>query len=66
MTEFEEKKETLRKLRNNNVYSKYIGYIRYPRFRNLQDKTRIDFNFPITFLVGKNGGGMDVLRLSGH
>lgn len=48
---------TLSQLRSNAVYKQYIEYIRYPFFRNLVENTRIDFDFPITFLVGKNGGG---------
>jgi len=43
--------------KKNDIYKKYIEYIRYPRFRNLVDNSKIEFNFPVTFLVGKNGGG---------
>lgn len=57
MTDLKTKMETLNKLRKNNVHKKYIEHIRYLRFRNLEDKTRIDFNSAITFLVGKNSGG---------
>lgn len=49
--------QQLIQLRNNNVHKKYIEYIRYPYFRNLEENTKITFDFPITFLVGKNGGG---------
>lgn len=49
--------EQLTQLRNKKIHRKYIKYIRYPFFRNLEENTKIDFNFPITFLVGKNGGG---------
>lgn len=49
--------QQLTQLRNNNVHKKYIEYIRYPYFRNLEENTKITFDFPITFLVGKNGGG---------
>lgn len=48
---------TLQQLRANNVYRRYIEYIRFPFFRNLETDTKITFDFPITFLVGKNGGG---------
>lgn len=57
MTDLNSKIKTLQDLRNKNVQKRYIEHIRYPRFRNLEDNTRIDFDFPITFFVGKNGGG---------
>lgn len=57
MTDIKGKIQILQKLRRQNVYKKFIEYIRYPRFRNLEDNTKIEFKFPITFLVGKNGGG---------
>lgn len=48
---------TLQQLRTNGIHKQYIEYIRYPFFRNLEVDTKITFDFPITFLVGKNGGG---------
>jgi predicted ATPase len=33
----------------------YISYIRFPHYKNLVPDLRIDFNFPITALVGVNG-----------
>lgn len=48
---------TLQQLRNNGIHRQYIEHIRYPFFRNLEADTKITFDFPITFLVGKNGGG---------
>lgn len=36
-------------------FEPFIRYIRFPRFRNLRDGTRIDFDYPITVLVGPNG-----------
>lgn len=47
----------LQQLRARNVYQRYIEHIRFPFFRNLETDTKITFDFPITFLVGKNGGG---------
>ncbi|MEY5040672.1 MAG: hypothetical protein RLZZ414_200 [Bacteroidota bacterium] len=49
--------ELLQKLRAMGVHRKYIEHIRYPFFRNLENNSKITFDFPITFLVGKNGGG---------
>jgi hypothetical protein len=36
-------------------YEPYLRHIRFPRFKNLEDGTRIDFTFPITAVVGPNG-----------
>jgi predicted ATPase len=49
--------ETLLEIRNKGIHKHYIEHIRYPFFRNLEADTKIIFDFPITFLVGKNGGG---------
>jgi predicted ATPase len=48
---------TLQQLRAKNIHKQYIEHIRFPFFRNLELDTKITFDFPITFLVGKNGGG---------
>lgn len=39
------------------VYPGYIAHIRFPRYKNIADGTRIDFSFPVTALVGSNGSG---------
>jgi predicted ATPase len=39
------------------VFPGYIAHIRFPRFKNISDGTRIDFTFPVTALVGGNGSG---------
>lgn len=48
---------TIKSMKNNNVFKNYIDYIRFPKFRNLEDNTKISFDFPLTFFVGKNGSG---------
>lgn len=35
----------------------YIGYARFPNFKNIAPGTTIEFGFPITALVGANGSG---------
>ena len=40
-----------------NVFPGYITHIRFPRFKNIADGTRIEFTFPVTALVGSNGSG---------
>ncbi|HCR3775492.1 TPA: AAA family ATPase [Morganella morganii] len=36
-------------------FEPFIQHIRFPYFKNLELNARIDFSFPITALVGKNG-----------
>ncbi|EIB3067222.1 AAA family ATPase, partial [Enterococcus faecalis] len=36
-------------------YEPYIKYIRFPKYKALSHNARINFKFPITVLVGKNG-----------
>lgn len=43
--------------RYDSVFPGYITHIRFPRFKNIVDGTRIDFTFPVTALVGANGSG---------
>lgn len=38
-------------------YDKYLDYIRLPLFKNLKPLIKIEFEFPVTFLVGQNGSG---------
>ncbi|MGC5258220.1 ATP-dependent nuclease [Gordonia sp. DT218] len=40
---------------SNGDYEPYIHYIRFPFFKNLATDLRIDFQFPITVLIGANG-----------
>ncbi|WP_412464865.1 ATP-dependent nuclease [Flavobacterium mekongense] len=44
-------------MKANGVFNNYIEYVRFPLFRNLESDTKISFDFPITFFIGKNGGG---------
>lgn len=38
-----------------NEFEPYIRYIRFPHYKQLFDGERIDFDFPLTVLVGPNG-----------
>ena len=40
---------------NAGQFEPYLRYIRFPHFRNLRDNLRIDFDYPVTALVGPNG-----------
>ncbi len=47
--------DPLPQLLDAGKFEPYIRYIRFPRFRNLRDGLRIDFDYPVTALVGPNG-----------
>lgn len=49
--------ESIQKMKRVNVFKNYIEYIRFPFYRNLESDSIITFDFPLTFFVGKNGGG---------
>lgn len=40
---------------NRSDFEPFIRHIRFPRYKNLSSEMRIEFNFPITVLVGENG-----------
>lgn len=46
---------TLKQMLAAGQFEPYIRYIRFPHFRNLREGTRIEFDHPITALVGPNG-----------
>lgn len=40
-----------------NEFDKFIHTMCFPKYKNFAPGTRIDFRFPVTLLVGPNGGG---------
>lgn len=42
---------------DQNKFDKFIHRVHFPRFKNFARGATVDFNFPITILVGPNGGG---------
>lgn len=55
--EIDRKIQTIEKMKQQGVFKNYIEYIDFPFYKNLVPRTRINFIFPITLLVGKNGSG---------
>lgn len=47
----------VRKFKPGAKLKHYIGYAQFPNFKSLEPGTRIDFDFPLTALVGPNGVG---------
>lgn len=49
--------ETLKNFKPGKPLKNYIAYAVFPKFKGLESGARIDFNFPLTALVGPNGIG---------
>lgn len=49
--------DDIKKMKANGIFKKYIEYIVFPYYKNLVPGTKINLDFPITILVGKNGSG---------
>ena len=47
----------LRKMKAKGAFKTFIDYIVFPRYRNISPDARINFQFPLTVLVGQNGSG---------
>ena len=44
-----------------NIFKNYIEYVRFPFFKNFEKDIKINFTFPIIFIVGQNGSGKSSL-----
>lgn len=47
----------IEKMKAKGVFRNYIEYIKFPFYKNLIPNSKINFEFPLTVLVGKNGSG---------
>src|SRR5690606_4989867 len=45
------------RIKSSGNIKKYIDFIRFPFYRNLEIDTTINFEFPLTILIGQNGCG---------
>lgn len=52
---------TLEKFFPGKPLKHYIAYAVFPKFKSIEPGTRVDFNFPLTALVGANGIGKSSL-----
>ncbi len=46
-----------KRLKEQGLFKKYIDFIQFPFYRNLEVDTRISFDFPLTVFIGQNGCG---------
>lgn len=49
--------KTIQQMKNNGVFKNYIDYLVLPYYKNIEENTKINFDFPFTVFVGKNGSG---------
>ena len=48
---------TIQDLKQRNKFKNYIEYMVFPYFKNLELNTKIELDFPMTILIGRNGCG---------
>ncbi|SEA50169.1 ATP-dependent endonuclease [Variovorax sp. YR216] len=52
---------TLKKFKPGTPLKHYITHATFPKFKSIEPGTRVDFDFPLTALVGANGSGKSSL-----
>ncbi len=52
---------TLKKFKPGKPLKHYVTHVVFPKFKNIEPGTRVDFEFPFTALVGANGIGKSSL-----
>lgn len=53
--------ERLSGAKRGGLFSPYIDFIQFPKYRNFQKDLRVTFSFPLTVVVGQNGTGKSSL-----
>lgn len=48
---------SIQRIKESGGFKNYIEYMQFPFYKNLVENSRINFDFPMTVLIGKNGGG---------
>lgn len=48
---------TISKIKSSGQIKKYIDFVRFPFYRNLELDAIINFEFPLTVFIGQNGCG---------
>lgn len=47
----------IKTIKSGKQFKRYINFIRFPFYRNLEIDTKINFEFPLTIFIGQNGCG---------
>ncbi|WP_228062394.1 MULTISPECIES: AAA family ATPase [unclassified Streptococcus] len=45
-----------RMFQNKSLFYPFIEHIRFPKYKSLEENSKITFSYPVTLLVGQNGG----------
>jgi predicted ATPase len=48
---------SIQRMKESGCFKNYIEYMQFPFYKNLVEHSRINFDFPMTVLIGKNGVG---------
>lgn len=48
-------------MKERGIFQKYIEFIHFPFYRNMEIHSRVNFNFPLTVIIGQNGCGKSSL-----
>lgn len=48
---------TIQNIKRSGNVKRYIDFIKFPFYRNLEIDTKINFDFPLTVFIGQNGSG---------
>ncbi len=49
--------ETITRIKSTGQFRKYIDFIQFPFYRNIEIDSIISFDFPLTVFIGQNGCG---------
>ena len=60
-SDYREISSILFRMKERNIFQKYIDFIHFPFYRNMEVNTRINFVYPLTVIVGQNGCGKSSL-----
>lgn len=60
-TDVEQAVNRLKGEKRGGLFSTYIDFIQFPKYRNFQKDLRVTFSFPLTVVVGQNGTGKSSL-----
>ncbi|MHB8137089.1 MAG: ATP-dependent nuclease [Smithellaceae bacterium] len=49
--------DRITRAKSSGIFENYLEYVRFPFYKNLEENTKINFEFPFTVFTGRNGSG---------